>query len=231
MHHKIFLNIILLCSSVISAMELTTTNNFYHIQNIPNELFSTAICSRLDRRARDTVRCTCKKYATLVLSQDELNNNYREACDKKDYSKMVHWASLGGLFPYQELANAVKNKHEWLAERLFNKGKVYVWDAYCKNLEEAVTTSTVDAMLPVFTWLLFTRQPKTYLYDFLRAYQLVKDAKEQDPKAQKIFDLFKKYKQEARERERIEDELLRARAKNSTYFGSGLPWHARGDYC
>lgn len=77
MQHKVFFNIFLLYSSAISAMKLATTNSS-HIQTIPDKLSSTAICLRLDRPAQDTLRCTCKKDATLILSQDEYTKREHE---------------------------------------------------------------------------------------------------------------------------------------------------------
>lgn len=233
MQHKVFFSIFLLYSSTISAMELTTRNYPSYIQTIPDDLFATAVCSQLNRRARDTLRCTCKKYAKLILSQDELNNNYKEAFDKKDDLKMAHWKGLGGLFPHQEFVHAIKNEHKVLAGRLLEQGKVTIWDVYCKNIEEAVKTSTVDEILSVFTWLLYARRPKTHLSEFSSGYHFANNLKAQYPEVQKIINLFESYKQ-GEEARKIAERAARERSRTHL-FGSpipwNVPWYVRGDYC
>lgn len=204
MQHKIFLNIFLLYSSAISAMELTTTNNSFHIQNISDDLFSTAICSRLDRPARDTLRCTCKKYVMLIYSQDELNNNYAQEilyCSVK----VAYWRSLGGCYYFQEFGNAVKDKKDELAQWLLDK-KIDVCSAYCSHIKEAVETSKVDEVLPIIKWLLYTQRPDIEDFESLRVYFFAHEFKKQYPEVQKIIDLFNKYKQKVQHRDGPQSE-------------------------
>ena len=67
---------VLLCSSTLYAMELTITSTSC-VEKITDDLFATAIGSRLDRPTRDALRRTSTKYFKLILSQDELNENYK----------------------------------------------------------------------------------------------------------------------------------------------------------
>jgi hypothetical protein len=93
--------ILLLHAFSIYAMEIVTSDKSGGIQDIDDNVLTSLICPRLDRPTRDALRCACKKYSTLVYSQDELNEKYGEACDKKDTNKITHWKNLGGCYFYQ----------------------------------------------------------------------------------------------------------------------------------
>ncbi len=212
--------IFLLFSFSMHAMKCIITDCSDGI-SLTNDLFITTVCSRLDRPMRDSFRRTNKKYFKLLLSQDELNKNYEEACDTKDDLKMAYWKSLGGCFAYQEFADAVKSKKYKLATWLMNKKKVVVWDAYCSNIKQAVETSTVDEMVPVIECLLYSRKPTTYNSEYLSGYYVSNQLKEQYPEAQKFIDLFQKYTQEQAKFEEIAKlgeaiaQLLRNNARSS----------------
>ncbi len=230
MQHKLSVIIFLLSSFSMHAMKLTTPN---HSNGIPltNDLFTISICSRLDRPARDALRCTCKKYLALVHSQEELNKHHQEVYDKIGYGQniqdqLVYWKNLGGMFPHQELASAVKNKKEKLAVWLLETKRVnIIFHGYYWNMQDAVETSTVDEIVPVIQWLLDATKPLTDSRDFLSAYNYANDRKKRYPDMQKFVDLFDKYKEEEkREIARIVAESRR----NNAYSSS--PWHARGDY-
>ena len=226
MQLRLLFNALLICSSTMHAMELTTANYSGGI-GITDDIFVTAVCSRLDRPTRDILRCTCKKYLTLVHSQDALNENYNKSLYEGDALKMVYWENLGWLPPHQEFANAVKNKKNKLAVWLLEKKKVTVWDAYCSNILEAVKTSTIKQILPVIKWLWDTRKPLTHLDEYLSGYHFAKNLiglYPEYPEVQKIVDAFERYEQE--------EAVRKATASNSlikSYFGSG-PWHSRMDY-
>ncbi len=215
MQYKCLVITFLLSSFPIYAMELTITNDSNGIP-LTDDLFTTLICSRLDRSARDTLRCTNKKYSTLVHSQEELNKHYWESLIVEE---MFYWKSLGALEEHQEFAYAVKNKKDKLAKWLLERNEMAVWDAYCLNIEDAVETSTVDEMVPVIRWLLYTRKPTTHLGEFESAYGFTLNLKKY-PDVQKFIDLFKTYEQREegwkiqRERERI----------------LSLAWHSWGEY-
>jgi hypothetical protein len=163
---------------------------------------------------------TCKKYLTLIHSQDALNENYNKSLYEGNAPKMIHWKKLGWLPPHQEFANAVKNKKNKLAVWLLEKQKVTVWDAYCSNILEAVNTSTVEQILPVIKWLLDTRRPVTHLGEYLSGYHFANNLKEQYPEVKKIVDVFERYKQEEESRKETNRKIV---------YTSG-PWHSRGDY-
>ncbi len=223
MQYKWLAIIFLLSFFPISAMELTTTNHSSGIC-ITDDLFITSVCPRLDRPARDTLRCTCTKYLKIVHSQDELNKNYKEAFfAKNDMHQMFYWKSMGALEQHQEFAYAVKNKKDKLALWLLERNTVAVWNAYCLNIREAVETSTVDEMVPVIKWLLDTRKPVTCNGEYLSGYHYANNLKEQYPEVQKFIDLFKAYEQEEKERKKVE------MAERILSFG-GRSWHARSEY-
>jgi hypothetical protein len=203
-------------------MELTTTNTSDGICIITDDLLTTAICSRLDRPARDALRRANKKYFKLILSQDELNKNYKEAYTLKDKPKIIYWKNLGGLLPHQELANAIQNKKCILAAWLLRTKKVIVWDAYCCNIQTAVNTSTIEEILPVIKWLLDTQKPLVHLGEFLSGYHYAANLVKACPEVQKIVNLFMKYE---------EEEERKANTRHKSYFNfGGGPWHARSDY-
>ena len=220
-----FLSIFLMYSSTMYAMELTTTNIPNGIHIITDDLLTTTICSRLDRPARDAFRRASKKYFTIVLSQDALNNNYKNAYELGEVCKMIYWKSMGGLLLHQEFSNAIKNKKEILATWLFEKKKVDVWNAYCCNIKEAVETATVEEIVPVIKWLLLTRKPVTYLNEFLSGYDFAKNLVHQYPEVKKIVDLFEAYQKEIDDFNIVENQYQRLPGR-----GFGL-WHARDDYC
>lgn len=210
---------VLLCSSTLYAMELTITSTSC-VEKITDDLFTTAIGSRLDRPARDALRRTSTKYFKLILSQDELNENYKNACLRWDNPQIVHWKSMGGLLSHQEFANAIQNKKNSLGTWLLEKNKVVVWDVYCRNIQDAIATSTIEEMLPVIKWLLDSRMPKTHLGEFLSGYHCAKNLIAQYPEVQKIVDVFEVYEQDKDYRER-------AASYNGPYFGSRRSWHLR----
>ena len=221
-HMRLLLNVFLIYSSTLYAMELTTT----HIYNgiiITDDLFATSVCSRLDRPARDTIRCTCKKYYECIVSQDILNINYAKAFHlKKDDAQMLHWKSLGAFFPHQELAKAIKDKKYDLAKWLLEKNKVNVWNAYCRNIQDAIEEKKVEEILPLIRWLLNTREPRTHHNEFLSGYHYAINLKKKNPDVQKIIDVFDEYKKE---------QWIHAEKVNCLLPGFGRgPWHARGDY-
>ena len=195
MRFYLFLTTFLLCSSTMYSMErpleLVPTNVSSGLDIIPDELLPTAIGFWLDRPARDDFRRTCKKYFELLLSQDELNKNYRNACNKK-YKKAcifnpdteLYWKNLGGLWSHQEFANAIKNKKDKLAMWLLEK-KTTPYSAYYLNILKVMDTSTIDEILPVIEWLLKSKKLGTYFDDSLNC---AKKFIDQCPDIQKIID-------------------------------------------
>jgi hypothetical protein len=229
MQHKYFL-IFLLSPVSMHAMELITTHHSSGIV-ITDDLFLTAVCSRLDRPARDTLRCTCTKYFKIIPLQDELNKEYVKAFYKKDDSRICYWKGLGGLFPHQEFANAIKNKKDKFATWLLEKGKVQIWNAYCLNMQDAVETLTIDEMLPVITWLLYTRKPEIFEQEFCSSYGFARKLKEHHPKEQyphiqQIIDLFDKYRQKEEPKKRVENIAYMGNISHLFMF----PGQARVDY-
>lgn len=220
MQRTLFLSALLVCSSTLYAMELTTADTSITTK-ITDDLFTTAICPRLDRPERDALRRTSKKYFKLLFSQDELNRKYNIP---HDHPEKAYWRSMGGLLLHEEFANAVKNNKNSLATWLLEKNKVDVWDAYCRNIQEAVETLTIECMLPVIKWLLDTRKPLTHRGEFLSGYHYAINLKQQYPGVQKIIDLFIAYEKA---------EEARKRAANNDYHGDGNcyswdrgPWHS-----
>lgn len=223
MHVTRLMIIFLLCSPAIYAMELTTTRI---TSDQFDDILTTSICSRLYRFERNALRYTCKKCLNIILSQDELNEEYELSFREKS-PQIIHWKSLGGLLPHQEFAEAVKNKKELLARWLIEKEKVSVWKAYCCNIEEAVETSTVQEILPVIEWLLDRRKPVTHQGEFLSGYHFANNLTDKYSEVQKIIDIFEKYQRE--KLQKIAQIAAQARQR-SAYFGGSGPWHARGDY-
>ncbi len=201
MHHKWLTIIFLLCSFAIHAMEITIPNNSSGLEIIMDDFLTTLNCLPLNREVRHSLRCASKKCLKLVFSQDDLNVKYIDAYKQKNQHQMDCWRSFGGCFYYQEFANAVKNKKDKLAEWLLKKNKVTVGRAYCSNIMEAVQTSTVDEMVPVIQWLLYTRTPSTYGSEFSKSVKEALRLVKEYPEAQKFLDLFNKYKAEELRRE------------------------------
>jgi hypothetical protein len=201
MQLRLLLNVFLICSSTMYSMELTTTHASSSI-HITDDLLSTAICSRLDRPAREVFRCTNKKYFELILPQDVLNKNYKDAHILQDEPKMLHWKSLGALLPHQEFANAIKKNIFFLARWLLEKNKVVIWDAYCLNIRQAVETSTIEEIVPVIKWLLDMRRPATHLNEYLSGYHFANNLVGRYPEVKKIVDVFKTYEKEEEARKR-----------------------------
>jgi hypothetical protein len=185
MHFKFLVNVFLMCSTTLYSMDLTIFTNF---TNFSDDCIS-IICSRFDRPERNNLKCTNKKYFKLILSQDEVNNNYRNAHMQQDESNMIYWKNMGGWLPHQEFANAIKNKKISLAKSLLKNNKVAIYDVYCCNIEEAVKTSTIDQVIPVLKWLMDTRSTRAAA-EYLSGYELAKNLKEKYPQAQEIVDFI-----------------------------------------
>src|SRR5438874_2654945 len=98
MQHKLSVIIFLLSFFPMHAMELTTTSYSSGLETIMDDFWTTMNCLRLNRQVRDTLRCTSKKCLALVLSQDNLNENYKEAYRKNDQHQRTYWRNLGGCF-------------------------------------------------------------------------------------------------------------------------------------
>jgi hypothetical protein len=204
---KLLLTIFSIYFCNISAMELIV---------IPADLFITKICSQINRPTRDALRRTCKKYYECVISQDTLNGNYAKFLVLKDNAQILHWKNLGALFSHQELARAVKDKKFELATWLLAKNKVSIWNAYCRNIKDAVEEKKVEEIVPLIAWLLDTRKPQTHLNEFLSGYHFANNLKEKYLDVQKIIDVFKEYEKKRLTQELADDwakELILGRLK------------------
>lgn len=220
--------IFLLYSSTVCAMKLATVPAATGICQLEDEFITTEICARLDRPSRDALRRTNKKYFKLILSQDMLNRQYSIAYITENKIDQDYWQKRGGWLPHQEFARAIKNQQYPLASWLLAKNKADMWGLYCRNIEEALKTSTVDEMVPVIRWLLNTRKPAIYssgyLYpesEFFSGYNCARNQIEKYPDVQKIVNVFEAYRRGQEEQERT---------SHNVSFGGLGPWHARGDY-
>lgn len=101
MQFILFLISFLLCSSTMHAMKrpvkLTVTNASNSIHIVSDDILSTDIFFWLDRPARNALRCTCTRYLKCILSQDQLNLNYKNARDKNDNSAIIYWKNMGAF--------------------------------------------------------------------------------------------------------------------------------------
>ena len=219
MHLKLLLTLLLVCTPTAYSMEIDCP------PTIPNEIFTTAICSHFDRPDRDALRLTCTKYFKLVPSQDFLNNNYQAACERNDIITIADWKQMGGVLSHQELARAVQNKQYSLAKWLIEHDKLGMWPAYCTNIQEAVESAEIKQMLPVIKWLLDYRKPKIHLNEFLSGHHYAKNLIKKYPEAQQFVDLFDKYKTVQVAEARIKHEESRY---NQACFPS-TPWFLKED--
>lgn len=194
MRFTFLLTALLLCSTTIHSME-----------SIPHEIVSSAFHPHLDRVDKSILKCVNKKWNVIVLSQDELNKQYTAACEKQDTDAIKQLKKMGGFLAHQEFAHAVHNKQYCLATWLIEHKKVDVWHAYCTNMQEAADSAKIEQMLPVITWLLETRKPKTYGIEFINSYQCAQNLAEKYHNMQQLISVFEVYvtKKEDQEEERF----------------------------
>jgi hypothetical protein len=163
---NIFLfSIILLHTSVITAMD-----NFLH--TLHTDLIVYHIACYFDRLDRDNFKLINKNCSQLIPSQKLLNNDYQQACTRKNIDKIALLRKQGALHCYEEiykLSVDTREDRKNIAKKL--------WDYYSKKstmIIEGFTYAIEHNNVPFVLWILNLSTPKLKSPELTSAIRLSK---------------------------------------------------------